>query len=80
MLLAALLYAVVWVVQVVGAFKSTERATRHFCKVCGCGVFTDAGAMSIVSPALFSEGDTFRVPKELGNSLITHSPFACGLC
>jgi len=60
-----------------GSFKTTERLNRNFCKTCGTGVMNEGGSFTGVSPAIFSDGDKFRIPKELAPTTHIHYGSSC---
>jgi len=61
----------------IGTYKTSERLTRNFCKTCGAGIINEAATFTGVSPALFSDGDKYRIPKELAPSSHIHYGSSC---
>jgi hypothetical protein len=61
----------------VSTYKSSDRLTRSFCKACGTGLISESPAHTGLSPAVFSDGDTWRVPKELAPTVHIHYGSSC---
>jgi len=61
----------------VTSYKSSDRLTRSFCKACGTGLIGEGPNHSGLSPAVFSEGDSWRLPKELAPQVHIHYGSSC---